>query len=119
MIVSLFCPLFFVMAILQNGILTFGDLGGAVGRVDEDVAALRTEGRGDGLSKSVNTLEKAGTSLNTELELLVAISKRNWKWRRNPRNTTPKIGIDSSTINWSVNIPCEQNAVAAGSGLSG
>jgi hypothetical protein len=54
--------------------LTLGDLGGAVGGVNEDIATLGTECGGDGLSKGVNTLEKVGTSLNTELELLVIVS---------------------------------------------
>jgi hypothetical protein len=75
MIVSYFVHFFFCPPyVLQIVILTLGDLGGAVGRVDEDVATLGTECGGNGLSESVNTLEKAGTSLNTELELLVAIS---------------------------------------------
>lgn len=54
--------------------LTLGDLGGAVGRVNEDIATLGTECGGNGLSKSVNTLEQAGASLDAELEVLVVVS---------------------------------------------
>lgn len=58
-----------------NEILTLGDLRGSVGGVNEDIATLGTECGGNSLSKSVDTLEKAGTSLNAELELLVVVSK--------------------------------------------
>lgn len=57
--------------------LTLGDLGGPVRGIDEDIATLRTECGSDSAGKSVNTLEKAGTSFNTELELLVGVSKGN------------------------------------------
>lgn len=50
--------------------LTLGDLGGAVGRLNEDIATLGTQSRGNSLGESVNTLEDAGTSFDTELELL-------------------------------------------------
>jgi hypothetical protein len=56
-------------------ILTLSDLRGSVGGVNEDIATLGTECGGNSLSKSVNTLEKAGTSLNAELEFLVVVSK--------------------------------------------
>lgn len=49
---------------------TLGDLGGAIGRIDQDIAALGTKSRSHSLSKGVNTLEKVGTGLNTELEFL-------------------------------------------------
>jgi hypothetical protein len=58
-----------------NEILTLGNLRGSVGGVNEDIATLGTECGGNSLSKSVDTLEKAGTSLNAELELLVVVSK--------------------------------------------
>lgn len=54
--------------------LTLGDLGGAVGRLDQDIATLGTQSRGNSLGQSVNTLEEVGTSLNAELELLFAMS---------------------------------------------
>lgn len=50
--------------------LTLGDLGGAVGRLNEDIATLGAQSRGNSLGESVNTLEDAGTSFDTELELL-------------------------------------------------
>lgn len=37
--------------------LTFGDLGGAVRRVDEDIATLGAESRGDSPGEGVNSLE--------------------------------------------------------------
>lgn len=49
---------------------TLGDLGGAVGGLDEDVATLGTQSRSHSLGQGVNTLEELGTSLNTELEVL-------------------------------------------------
>lgn len=49
---------------------TLGDLGGAVRRLNENIATLGTQSRGDGLGQSVNTLEEVGTGLNAELELL-------------------------------------------------
>lgn len=55
----------------QQQQLTLGDLGGAVGRLNEDIATLGAEGRGNGLGESVDTLENAGTSFNTELDLLL------------------------------------------------
>lgn len=58
---------------------TLGDLGGTVGGLDQDIATLGAKSRGDSLSKSVNTLEEAGTSLNTELELLFATSHVSWE----------------------------------------
>lgn len=57
--------------------LTFGDLGGAVGRVDEDIATLGTESRGDSPSEGVNSLEQTSTRLDAELEVLVVISMEN------------------------------------------
>lgn len=55
------------MAGLQH---TLGDLGRAVGRLNQDIATLGTESRGDSLSESVDTLEELGTSFDTELEVL-------------------------------------------------
>lgn len=55
--------------------LTLGDLGGAVGGIDQDIATFGTECGGNSLSKSVNTLEEAGTSFNAKLDLLVAVSE--------------------------------------------
>lgn len=55
--------------------LTLGDLGRAVGRLNQDIATLRTKSGGDSLGKSVDTLEELGTSLNAELELLHEVSK--------------------------------------------
>lgn len=53
---------------------TLGDLGGAIGRLDQDIAALGTKSRSHGLSKGVNALEQVGTGFNTELEFLQDIS---------------------------------------------
>lgn len=49
---------------------TLGDLGGAVGGLDEDIATLGTECRLDSLSKSVDTLEELSASFDAELEIL-------------------------------------------------
>lgn len=54
---------------------TLGDLGRAIGRLDEDIATLGAQSRGDGLGQGVNTLEEVGTSINTELELLFTHSQ--------------------------------------------
>lgn len=54
---------------------TLGDLGGAVGRLDKDIATLGAQSRGDSLSQSVNTLEEVGTGFNAELELLFTDSQ--------------------------------------------
>ena len=50
---------------------TLGDLGGAEGRLNQDIATLGTQGRSDSLCEGVNTLEELGTSLNTEFEILM------------------------------------------------
>lgn len=55
---------------IWGGRHTLGDLGGAIGRLNQDIAALGTKGRSHSLSKCVNTLEKLGTGLNAELEFL-------------------------------------------------
>lgn len=49
---------------------TLGDLGGAIGRLNQDIAALRTKSGSDSLSKSVNTPKELSTGLDTELEVL-------------------------------------------------
>lgn len=49
---------------------TLCDLGRAIRRLDEDVAALRTESGRDGTGKGINTLEKRRTGLNAEFEIL-------------------------------------------------
>lgn len=104
---------------LRDSKLTLGDLGGAVGRVNEDIATLGTESGGDGLSKSVNTLEETGTSLNTELELLFVVSTNVPMLIRDPRQAMPVIGIGDSVANSPSHVPCEQNAAAGGSESSG
>lgn len=52
--------------------LTLGDLGGAIGGLDQDVTALGTQGRGDRLGEGVHTLQELSTSLNTESQFLMA-----------------------------------------------
>ena len=98
--------------------LTLGDLGGAVGGIDQDIATFGTECGGNSLSKSVNTLEEAGTSFNTKLDLLVAVSKGNDQTLRNGRNTVSIAKQDDPAGNCQFNAPCEQNAAAGGSRLS-
>lgn len=49
---------------------TLGDLGGAIGRLNQDIAALRTKSGSDSFSKSVNTPKELSTGLDTELEVL-------------------------------------------------
>ena len=53
---------------------TLGDLGRAVWRLDQHVATLGTQSRGDSLGKSVNTLKQVGAGLDAKLELLFATS---------------------------------------------
>ena len=54
-----------------HGTHTLGDLGGAEGRLNQDIATLGTQSRSDSLCEGVNTLEELGTSLNTEFEILM------------------------------------------------
>lgn len=50
--------------------LTLGDLGRAVARFYQDVAALGPEGCGDGPGEGVDTSQESGTALNTKLDIL-------------------------------------------------
>jgi hypothetical protein len=49
---------------------TFGDLGGAIGRLNQHISALGSKCGGDSSGEGVNALEKSGTALDAELELL-------------------------------------------------
>lgn len=53
---------------------TLGDLGRAVGRLNQDIATLGAQSRGHSLSERVDALEELSTSLNTELEVLEVVS---------------------------------------------
>lgn len=53
---------------------TLGDLGRAIGRLDQDIATLGTQSRGHSLGERVDALEELGTGLNTELEILQVVS---------------------------------------------
>lgn len=59
------------MGIRWHGAHTLGDLGGAEGGLNQDIATLGTQSRRDSLCEGVNTLEELGTSLNTEFEILM------------------------------------------------
>lgn len=96
---------------------TLGDLGGSVSGIDQDIAALRTKSRGDSLGESVNTLEQAGTSLDTELELLFAIGHVSWENFENNGSRSrrgPEAAFNQE--DWIIDVPCEQNVAAGGSG---
>lgn len=54
---------------------TLCDLRRAIARLDEDISSLGTQCGGNSLCKGLNTSEKRGTTLNTELELLVSESQ--------------------------------------------
>jgi hypothetical protein len=54
----------------SDGHTVLCDLGRAIAGLDEDVAALGSEGGGHGPGESVDTLEKSLPALNAELELL-------------------------------------------------
>lgn len=49
---------------------TLGDLGGTEAGLDQDVAALGSEGRSDSLGESVDAGKESSTALDAELELL-------------------------------------------------
>jgi hypothetical protein len=49
---------------------TFGDLGRAITRLDQDIPALGSESCGDSPCEGVNTLEESCAALDAELELL-------------------------------------------------
>lgn len=85
---------------------TLGDLGGTVGGLDQDIATLGSKSRSDGLGKSVDTLEELGTSLNAELELLERCEQASRQCHRELQQ--------SSSMQKLRDIPCEQNAAAAG-----
>ena len=55
---------------------TLGDLGGAVGGLNQDITTLGAQSRSHSLGQSVNTLEELGTSLDTELEVLQSERKK-------------------------------------------
>jgi len=55
----------------SDGHTILGDLGRAEAGLNEDVAALGTEGGGHGPGEGVDTLEKSLPALNAELELLL------------------------------------------------
>ena len=54
----------------SDGHTVLSDLGRAEAGLNEDVAALGTEGGGHGPGEGVDTLEKSLPALNAELELL-------------------------------------------------
>ena len=55
----------------SDGHTILGDLGRAEAGLNEDVAALGTEGGGHGPGEGVDTLKKGLPSLNAKLELLL------------------------------------------------
>lgn len=56
---------------------TLGDLRRAVALLNQDIATLGTKSRRNSPSKGVDTLQELSTSLDTEFELLAAVSLRN------------------------------------------
>lgn len=53
---------------------TLGDLWRAVALLNQDIATLGTKSRRNSSSKGVDTLQELSTSLDTEFELLAAVS---------------------------------------------
>ena len=56
---------------------TLGDLGRAVGRLDQNIAAFGTQCRRNSLGESVNSAEELGTSLDTDFEVLDVVSQES------------------------------------------
>ncbi len=55
---------------------TLGDFWGAVAGLNQDIASLWSEGGGNGLCESLNTVQERCASINTELKLLYDVSIR-------------------------------------------
>ena len=98
-----------------HGTHTLGDLGGAEGRLNQDIATLGTQSRSDSLCEGVDTLEELGTSLNTEFEILMRT--RGVSWGASGAAEEPSGIIEplrESRVPTEEHVPCEQTVAAAG-----